>query len=83
MDGPDTMNELAIVVYVDRKRPPNKVRIPVPPLIDIPGLGRFETDVVAIGRLEPLIYADHVIPAMPGCSIGHCDMELDGPSGCS
>ena len=68
-------DELAIVVYVDRKRPRKKVRTPVPRQIVIPGLGKFETDVVAIGRLKPHPFAERVRPAMPGCSIGHRDLE--------
>ncbi len=79
-DGQRT-DELVIVVYVDRKRPRNKVRKPVPPRIRIPRLGTFETDVVAIGRLEPLVFADHVRPAMPGCSIGHVDLDGYGTFG--
>jgi len=73
--------ELAIVVYVDSKRPRKKVRIPVPRHIVIPALGKFKTDVVAIGRLKTHPFTKRVRPAMPGCSIGHRDLEGVGTFG--
>lgn len=73
--------ELVIVVYVDRKKPREKVRKPVPRLIRIPGLGAFETDVVAVGKVAPLQFADYVRPAMPGCSVGHVDLDGYGTFG--
>lgn len=79
-DGRPT-GELAIVVYVDRKRPPEKVRKPVPREIPIPGLGTFKTDVVAIGKMAPLQFPDYVRPAMPGCSIGHVNLYGYGTFG--
>jgi S1-C subfamily serine protease len=74
-------DELAIVVYVDRKRPTDQVRKPVPDEIRIDGLGTFATDVVAVGQVRPLQYADYVRPAMPGCSIGHYNMQTYGTFG--
>ena len=80
-DGRPT-DELVIVVYVDRKRPPRRrCANRVPRRIVIPGLGTFETDVVAIGELAPLEFPDHVRPAMPGCSIGHVDLDGYGTFG--
>jgi hypothetical protein len=40
-----------------------------------------ETDVVAVGKLEPQVFADHVRPPMPGCSIGHVDLVTYGTFG--
>jgi hypothetical protein len=74
-------DELVIVVYVDRKRPRDKVRNPVPRRITIPGIGSVETDVVAIGRVEPEQFTDRVRPAMPGCSVGHHAMITMGTFG--
>ena len=73
--------DLAIVVFVDRKRPRDKVRHPVPRGVRIAGLGWIKIDVWAIGKLEPHMFPDRVRPAMPGCSIGHEDMETYGTFG--
>lgn len=73
--------ELAIVVYVDRKRARDQLRKPVPAHIRIPGLGRFRTDVVAIGRLQAHAFTKRVRPAMPGCSIGHRGLQGVGTFG--
>jgi hypothetical protein len=73
--------ELAIVVFVDRKRPRDKVRHPVPRSIRIGPLGSIKTDIRAIGRLVPHMFPDRVRPAMPGCSIGHKDLETYGTFG--
>jgi hypothetical protein len=78
---PAKPKELAIVVYVDHKRPRDKVRKPVPDYVTIPGLGRFQTDVVAIGRLRTHEFTKRVRPAMPGCSIGHRDLQGAGTFG--
>lgn len=74
-------DELAIVVYVDCKRARDKLRNPVPSYVRIPGLGRFRTDVVAIGRLQAHAFTKRVRPAMPGCSIGHRGLEGVGTLG--
>lgn len=79
--GGEPTEELVIVVYVDRKRPRDKLRKPVPADIRIPGLGRFRTDVVAIGRMQPHTFTKRIRPAMPGCSIGHRDLEGVGTFG--
>jgi hypothetical protein len=79
--GGEPTDELAIVVYVDRKQPRSKLRDPVPADVHIPGLGRFRTDVVAIGRLQPHMFTKRVRPAMPGCSIGHRDLQGVGTLG--
>jgi hypothetical protein len=73
--------ELAIVVFVDRKRLTSKLRNPVPRRIHIRGLGWIKTDVSPIGRLEPHDFPNRVRPAMPGCSIGHKDLETYGTFG--
>jgi hypothetical protein len=74
-------DELAIVVYVDRKVPPNQAHKVVPDEIRIDGLGSFPTDVVPVGKVRPLQYANYVRPAMPGCSIGHHKMLTYGTFG--
>jgi hypothetical protein len=74
-------DELAIVVYVDHKQPRNDVRRLVPDYVSITGLGRFPTDVVAIGRLRTHEFTKKVRPAMPGCSIGHRNLEGFGTFG--
>jgi hypothetical protein len=71
----------AIIVYVDRKRPGEKLRNRVPRTLRIPGFDPICTDVVAIGRVEPHSFPDHVRPAMPGCSIGHHAMVNMGTFG--
>lgn len=73
--------ELAIVVFVDKKKPMRKVRKPVPSELIIPGLGTFKTDVGPMGRLVCQEFADRVRPAMPGCSIGHTRMQTYGTLG--
>lgn len=70
-----------IIVYVDKKRPREKLRNPVPRTLHIPGFEPISTDVVAIGRVEPHSFPDHVRPAMPGCSIGHHAMATMGTFG--
>jgi hypothetical protein len=79
--GGEPTDELAIVAYVDRKQPRAKLRDPVPAYVRIPGLRRFPTDVVAIGRLQSHIFTKRVRPAMPGCSIGHRDLQGVGTLG--
>ena len=64
-----------------RKKPRSKVRKPIPRTIDIPGIGRVETDVIAIGQLKPEQYTAFIRPAMPGCSIGHSAMVTQGTFG--
>jgi hypothetical protein len=73
--------ELAILVLVDKKRPRRRLRHPVPRRITIDKLGTFLTDVEAIGRLEPQTFPDRVRPAMPGCSIGHVELDTWGTLG--
>jgi hypothetical protein len=73
--------QLVIVVYVDQKRPPKFVQKPVPGRLRIPGIGVVETDVVAVGKVEPQVFSDRVRPAMPGCSIGHVDLPTYGTFG--
>ncbi|MEK9502699.1 hypothetical protein WI372_17015 [Gemmatimonadota bacterium DH-20] len=64
---------LALRVYVDAKRPRDALRHPVPPAVALPEVGVCPTDVHAIGRLRPEVFAERVRPAMPGCGIGHPD----------
>jgi hypothetical protein len=73
--------DLAIVVFVDKKKPRNKVKKLVPGKIRIPVLGSFRTDVGPIGRLECQVFGGRVRPAMPGSSIGHTKMKTQGTFG--
>lgn len=64
---------LALRVYVAAKKPRSAVRHPVPATVVLPEVGVCPTDVTAIGRLRPEVFAERVRPAMPGCGIGHPD----------
>ena len=63
--------ELALVVYVERKRPLARLARPVPAEVSVPDLGRLPTDVVEIGRILPCTSTTPMRPARPGCSVGH------------
>lgn len=64
---------LALRVYVATKRPREEVAHPVPPEVTLPGVGRYPTDILAIGHLRKEVFTQRVRPAMPGASIGHPD----------
>jgi hypothetical protein len=63
--------ELALRVYVDRKRPKATIDNPVPDQVDVADLSGVITDVIAIGTVEPEIFVGRTRPYMPGCGIGH------------
>jgi hypothetical protein len=63
--------DLALRVYVDQKRPVTRLDNPVPKALDIGDVRDVTTDVVAIGAVEPELFADRARPCMPGCGIGH------------
>ena len=69
-DGQPT-GELALRVYVDRKRPKAKIDNPVPDQVDVADLRGIVTDVIAIGHVEAELFVDRTRPYMPGCGIGH------------
>lgn len=63
--------ELALRVYVEKKRPARKVKNRIPRRVRIPEIGVAETDVIEIGRLRLEVFTGRVRPAMPGCGMGH------------
>jgi hypothetical protein len=76
------LGDLALKVYVDRKLPLGRVENPVPKTVEIPGIDEaVETDVEAIGKVELEINTGRHRPAMPGCGVGHFEVEV-GTFGC-
>jgi hypothetical protein len=73
--------ELALRVYVERKRPKAKLTNPVPKTVAVPGVGELTTDVIEIGKIVPEMFTQRVRPAMPGCGVGHRDVKV-GTFGC-
>jgi hypothetical protein len=73
--------DLALRVYVDRKRPVAKLKSPVPKRVLLPELGEAPTDVLEIGMLEREAFTGRARPAMPGCGLGHPDVSV-GTFGC-
>jgi hypothetical protein len=75
-------SELALKVYVERKLPMSRVENPVPAELEIPGVdGRLATDVEEIGRVELEAATGRFRPAMPGCGLGHPEIDV-GTFGC-
>lgn len=66
--------DLALRVYVDRKKPVAGLSNPVPSAVDVGDVTGVTTDVVAIGTVEPELFADRARPCMPGCGIGHAQV---------
>ena len=73
--------ELALRVYVARKKPLSKVKNRVPKRVRVPEVGEFLTDVEEIGRVEAESFRERVRPAMPGCGLGHPNVSV-GTFGC-
>jgi hypothetical protein len=73
--------ELALRVYVERKKPLSKIKNRVPKKVRVPEVGVFPTDVLEIGRVEAESFREKVRPAMPGCGLGHRDVTV-GTFGC-
>lgn len=80
-DGKVSGDELALRVYVEKKKPKSKIKNPVPSKLPVPEIGDVTTDVVEIGRVEPEIFTSRVRPAMPGCGVGHPKVTV-GTFGC-
>lgn len=68
--------ELALRVYVDRKRPRSQVVDPVPATVSVPDVADVITDVVEIGVVRPELFTQRVRPVMPGCGISHPDVTV-------
>ncbi len=73
--------ELALRVYVEKKKPKAKVSNPVPKVVQVPGDGERVTDVIELGRVTPELFTERARPAMPGCGVGHPDVTV-GTFGC-
>ena len=69
--GGNLTRDLALRVYVRKKKPASRCRIKVPSTIQVPGLGKLDTDVIELGTLRLLADRTHKIrPAPGGCAIG-------------
>ena len=73
--------ELALRVYVEKKKPRTKVANPVPKVVVVPGVGERITDVIELGRVIPELFTERVRPAMPGSGLGHTAVTV-GTFGC-
>jgi hypothetical protein len=73
--------ELALRVYVEKKKPKTKVANPVPKVVSVPGVGEQITDVIELGRVVPELFTERVRPAMPGSGLGHTAVTV-GTFGC-
>lgn len=73
--------DLCLKVYVDKKLPNSKVKNPIPKYIDVPGSGRLITDIEEIGKIEMEAMTTRTRPIMPGCGLGHTDVNA-GTLGC-
>lgn len=82
--GGKITNELALKVYVVKKRPLSGVarKARVPNLVDIPGItSKLATDVEEIGRVQLEALSRRVRPVIPGYSVGHPSIT-SGTLGC-
>lgn len=79
--GAKRTGDLAIRIYVDRKKPVAGLSDPVPPSLELPDFGVVPTDVVEIGRVVAQMDTARYRPAMPGSSIGHVSTTA-GTFGC-
>ncbi len=73
--------ELALRVYVEKKKAKSKVANPVPKVVVVPGVGERITDVIELGRVVPELFTERVRPAMPGSGLGHTAVTV-GTFGC-
>ena len=69
--------KISLSVFVEKKRPAKQLKDAAVPA----ELDGVETDVVEVGKLEPLAFQGRVRPAMPGYSIGHANVSA-GTFGC-
>ncbi|MFY9821431.1 MAG: trypsin-like serine protease [Thermoanaerobaculia bacterium] len=76
------LKDVALKVYVERKLPLNKLDAPVPKQVMLPGMKEpVDTDVQEIGKVALEANTSRHRPAMPGCSVGHFQVEA-GTFGC-
>lgn len=81
ISGGNPTGDLALRVYVDRKRPKRSLANPAPTAIEVPEVGELITDVVEIGHMEPQSFRERARPAMPGCGLGNVAVTV-GTFGC-
>ncbi|MCP3964256.1 MAG: hypothetical protein GY719_41030 [bacterium] len=81
LSGGHGTGELAMRVYVEKKKAEAKIKHQVPKTVKIPEIPDVPTDVVEIGRVELESFSDRVRPAMPGSGVGHLDVSV-GTFGC-
>jgi hypothetical protein len=81
ISGGKVGKDLALRVYVARKKPLSKVRNRVPKRVRVPEVGEFATDVEEIGIVGAESFRERVRPAMPGCGLGHPNVSV-GTFGC-
>lgn len=79
-DGVKTDN-LVLRVYVSKKKAEADTRNLAPRFVDVPEVGRVETDVIEIGRLGVATFGARVRPAMPGSGLCHFESRV-GTFGC-
>lgn len=79
-DG-EMQGALVIRVYVSKKKADSNVKNLVPKFVDVPDVGRVETDVIEIGRLAGASFGARVRPAMPGSGLCHVNARV-GTFGC-
>lgn len=68
--GTRLKGDLALKIYVERKRPERKLDFVIPKRLQFAGLPTLETDVEEIGKIELHSNTARVRPAPPGFSIG-------------
>ena len=83
VSGGKRTDSLSLKVYVDRKKPLKDIKNPAPKYVDIPAMGRLDTDVEEIGVMAPEMFTTKATPMMPGCGVIHTDVTEDaGTFGC-
>lgn len=75
--GGKPSTQISLTVFVEKKQAKSLLKDSAIPA-EIDGV---ETDVVEVGRIEPLAFDGRVRPAMPGYSIGHSNVSA-GTFGC-
>lgn len=85
MSGGEYLDEFAIRVYVDQKKPRKDCDAKIPKTIRVQGINQpVKTDVVEIGRLERQSSTGRLKNPAPGCSIYHATSQPSeaGTLGC-
>lgn len=78
MKGGKPTKGWSLTVFVEKKQP--KTQVPKAALVPAE-VGGVPTDVVEVGKIEPLVFAGRVRPALPGYSVGHHNITA-GTFGC-